>query len=264
MDHSSYDAIRVEKTGRILRVTFNRPGTLNAFDAQLHQECERILNEAATDDDTGVIVLTGAGRAFSAGGNLHEIRSATERPSKFLSGMIAGKRLIYAILDCPKPIIAKVNGAAIGLGATIALFSDIIIAANNAKIADPHVQMGYVAGDGGAVIWPQLIGYARAKQFLFTGDALSGEEAARIGLINRAVPIEELDGVVDELAQRLATSPARAVQWTKLSVNVGLKQLAASVLEASIAYEGLSNHTEDHREALSAYEQKRAPKFSGQ
>ena len=113
------------------------------------------------------------------------MQTIIERPELFLDSMSRSKALIHSIIDCPKPIIAKVNGAAIGLGATIALFCDLIIAANHAKIADPHVKVGFAAGDGGAVIWPQLIGYARAKEYLLLGDTLTGEEAARIGLINK-------------------------------------------------------------------------------
>src|SRR6185503_9495337 len=125
-------------------------------------------------------------------------------------------------------------GAAAGLGATIALMCDVIIAADTAVIGDPHVRMGFVAGDGGAVIWPQLIGYARAKQYLLTGDAITGEEAAQIGLVNFAYPAEELDAAVDAFAQKLAAGARRAVQWTKATINVGLKQLAASMMDAGI------------------------------
>ena len=161
-------------------------------------------------------------------------------------------------------MIAKVNGAAVGLGATIALFCDLIYAADNAKIGDPHVKVGYVAGDGGAVIWPQLIGYARAKEYLLTGDLLTGAEAARIGLINRALPADQLDAAVDEIAQKLANGASRAIQWTKLSVNTTLKQVAQQVMDASLAYEALSNLTKDHQEAVNAFREKRAPRFTGE
>ena len=188
-----------------------------------------------------MLVLTGAGKAFSAGGDIEHMQKVIDEPHLFLDGIRNGKKLLFGMLDCPKPIIAKVNGAAMGLGATIALFSDIIIAANHAKIADPHVKVGFVAGDGGAVIWPALLGHARAKQYLLTGDALTGEEAARIGLINQAVPAEELDRVVDEFAQRIANGASLAIQWTKLSVNVTAQAAARRrCIEASFAYEALS------------------------
>jgi enoyl-CoA hydratase len=237
MEFSDYEAIIFRRDGHVLHATFNRPDTLNAVDERLDEELSRLFDDVAADSQTNVLVLTGVARA---------------------------KHLIHSILDCPKPIIAKVNGPAMGLGATIALFCDLIIAANHAKIADPHVKVGYTAGDGGCVIWPQLIGYARAKEFLFFGDAITGEEAAKIGLINRAVPAEDLDRVVDEYAQRLAKGAARAIQWTKLSVNIGLKQLATSMLDASFAYEALSNMTKDHQEAVNAFREKRPPRFTGE
>ncbi len=264
MDFATYSAIAFRRDGKVLHATFNRPDTLNAVDAVMEPELGRLFNEVAVDRETAVLVVTGAGRAFSAGGDIEEMQRVIDNPARFLDSMVQAKALIHSILDCPKPTIAKVNGPAIGLGATIALFCDIIIAANHAKIADPHVKVGFVAGDGGSVIWPQLIGYARAKEYLLTGDTLTGEEAAKIGLINRAVPAEDLDTVVDEFAQRLANGASRAIQWTKQSINIGLKQLATSILDASIAYEGLSNLTKDHQEAVNAFREKRAPRFTGE
>ena len=264
MNFSSYKAIIFRRDGCVLHATFNRPETMNAIENDLNADLDRLFLDVADDDETNVLVLTGAGRAFSAGGNIDAMQTAIDNPNQFLKGLTNGKRLIFSILDCPKPIIAKVNGPAIGLGATIALFCDMIIAARQSKIADPHVKLGFNAGDGGAVIWPALIGYARAKGFLFTGDAVTGEEAAQIGLINSAVASEDLDRVVDELAQRIANCAPRAIQWTKLSVNIGLKQLAHSILDASLAYEALSNQTKDHQEAVRAFREKRPPRFTGE
>jgi enoyl-CoA hydratase len=264
MEFSDYEAIIFRRDGRVLHATFNRPDTLNAVDERLDEELSRLFDDVSADPQTNVLVLTGAGRAFSAGGDIEQMQRVIDKPGLFLNDMARAKHLIHSILDCPKPIIAKVNGHAMGLGATIALFCDLIIAANHAKIADPHVKVGFTAGDGGCVIWPQLIGYARAKEFLLFGDAITGEEAARIGLINRAVPAEDLDRVVDEYAQRLAQGAARAIQWTKLSVNIGLKQLATSILDASFAYEALSNMTQDHQEAVNAFREKRPPRFTGE
>jgi enoyl-CoA hydratase len=264
MDFASYNAIKFRRDGHVLHATLNRPDTLNAVDPEMEDELSRVFPDVGADAETRVMVLTGEGRAFSAGGNIDHMQTVIDRPELFLDSMARSKALIHSILDCPKPIIAKVNGAAVGLGATIALFCDLIIAANHAKIADPHVKVGYTAGDGGAVIWPQLIGYARAKEYLLLGDTLTGEEAAKIGLINRSVPAEQLDDLVDSYAQRLATGAARAIQWTKLSINIGLKQLATSMLDASIAYEALSNGTRDHQEAVNAFREKRPPRFTGE
>ena len=263
MELANYRALAFRREGKVLHATLNRPDTLNAFDNELHGEFERFVHEVGKDDETHVIVLTGAGKAFSAGGDINHMQQLVDAPEGIYGEIAAGKRLIAALLDVPQPIVAKVNGAAIGLGATIALFCDVIYAANHAKIADPHVKVGFVAGDGGAVIWPQLIGYARAKQYLLTGDAITGEEAARLGLVNFACPADELDAAADAFAQRLAGGARRAIQWTKATINVGLKQVAASVLEAGAAYEMLSNQTRDHAEAVAAFRAKRNPEFSG-
>jgi enoyl-CoA hydratase len=264
MNFSDYRAMLFRRDGHVLHATLNRPDTLNAVDADLEHDLGRLFGDVARDPETRVLVLSGAGRAFSAGGDVEEMQRGINDPDRFLAGMAQGKRLIFSLLDCPKPVIAKVNGPAMGLGATLALFCDLIIATREAKIADPHVRVGFAAGDGGAVIWPQLIGYARAKEYLLTGDSLTGEEAARIGLINRAVAASDLDRTVDELAQRLANGAARAIQWTKLAVNMGLKQLAHSILDTSFAYEALSNLTKDHQEAVNAFREKRPPRFTGE
>ncbi|MGH8783835.1 MAG: enoyl-CoA hydratase/isomerase family protein [Cupriavidus necator] len=151
------------------------------------------------------------------------MRKALDALGAFQKTVREGKQIISSLLDCEKPVIAKLNGHAMGLGATIALFCDMIYAAENAKIGDPHIRVGLVAGDGGAVIWPQLIGYARAKEFLMTGNVLTATEAARIGLINHAIPAAELDDCVREISDRLAAGPTKAIRWTKVSANIGLK-----------------------------------------
>ena len=263
MNLDAYKSLALRREGRVLHVSFNRPETLNAFDPAMHEDFERLLVALPRDDATHVVVLSGVGKAFSAGGDIDQMQLLIDQPHLMYPEAPIAKRLIASFLDVPQPVIAKINGAAMGLGATLALFSDISFAANHAKIADPHVKVGFVAGDGGAVIWPQLIGYARAKHYLLTGDAITGEEAARIGLVSFALPAEDLDAAVDAYAQRLAAGARRAVQWTKATINVGLKQLAASVMDAGMAYEALSNHTRDHAEAVAAFRAKRAPDFHG-
>jgi len=165
------------------------------------------------------------------------------------------------MLDCDKPVITKINGPAIGLGATVALFGDITFMARSAIIADPHVRVGLVAGDGAAVIWPQLIGYARAKEYLFTGDKITADEAYRLGLVNHVVDDAELDAAVDAFADRLAAGAQRAIRWTKLTINVGLKQLAASMLDTGIAYESVSTYSDDHKAAIAAFREGGRPQF---
>lgn len=263
MDFSDYRNILFERAGRVLTVTFNRPDKLNAFNQELHREMTSLFPDISADPDSDIVVLTGAGRAFSAGGDLDFLEECRRNPPVFYETLREARVIIMSMLDCDKPIICRLNGDAVGLGATLALFCDIIIAADHARIGDPHVRVGAVAGDGGAVIWPQLVGYARAKQYLLTGDLLDAKQAAAMGLINFAVPAEDLDKAVADWIGRLSRGAPRSVRWTKATVNVGLKQLAASVMDAGLAYEGLSARTEDHGEALMAMREKRKPKFTG-
>lgn len=263
MNFSDYRAMSFRREGRVLHATFNRPETLNAINRELQYDLDRLFPDVAEDDQTHVLVLTGAGRAFSAGGDVEYMQEAIDNPKDFVKESDKGKQRIYSMLYCPKPIIAKINGACAGLGATVALFCDIVFAASHARISDPHVQVGYSAGDGGSLIWPALMGYARARHYLFTGEPVTGEEAERMGLIYKSLPAEDLDRVVDDYAQRLASGASKAIQWTKLSVNIGLKALAQQMLDASFAYEILSQQTKDHQEAVNAFRDKRAPHFTG-
>ncbi|HDY84040.1 MAG TPA: enoyl-CoA hydratase/isomerase family protein, partial [Halieaceae bacterium] len=166
--------------------------------------------------------------------------------------------------EMEKPIVCRLNGAAAGLGASIALLCDVIIADEKALIGDPHVKVGLVAGDGGAVIWPQLIGFARAKEMLLTGDMLRASEAVAMGLINHAVPAEELDAKVDEIVGKITGNPRWAVRWTKTAVNLVLRDVANKVMDTAIAYEISSNSTRDRQEAVTAFVEKRAPNYTGE
>lgn len=263
MTYENYCELGLEIRNRVLTITLNQPDKLNAISEPMHEELARIFGDAALDEGVDVIVLTGSGRAFSSGGDIDWFQKMIDKPAAFEKTAMEGRRIIFSMLDCEKPIIAKVNGHAAGLGATLALFCDVVFASHSAKIGDPHVSVGFVAGDGGAVIWPQLIGYARAKEFLMTGDLMTAERAAEIGLINYAVAPEELDAKVDEFVARLQLGAKKAIRWTKVSVNIGLKQLAHSILDASLSLEAQSNATADHQEAVNAFREKRAPAFTG-
>ena len=263
MDTSGYETLALKQEGALLTVTLNRPALRNATNNLMERELCRAFRDAGHDTETRVVVLTGAGEVFSAGGDFDYIRDNLANPAKGWDAGQWGKQVIFTILDCVKPVIAKINGHCIGFGATLALFCDVTFAAEHAKIGDPHVALGLVAGDGGSVIWPQLIGFSRAKEYLFTGEPLLATEAARIGLINHAIPADALDGAVSAYASKLAAMPPRALQWTKASVNIALKQLAHSIMDASIAYELLSITTNDHRDAVAALSDKRKPTFTG-
>ena len=259
VDFSKYTTIRHERRGRILTLSLNRPHALNAVDSVMHGELATIFEDANNDPGSDIIVLTGEGRAFCAGGDIVWMQQLIDEG--FGQTAREARRIVFSLLECEKPVIARINGHAFGLGATLALFCDVTFAAEGARIGDPHVQVGLTAGDGGAVIWPHLVGYARAKEFLMTGDALKAVDAARIGLINHAVPQEALDDHVNAFADRLAAGAQFAIRTTKMAVNIGLKQVAASVLDASLSYESHSNDTADHQEAVSAFRDKRKPLF---
>ena len=226
MDYSHYERIKIDRRDHILTLTLNRPETRNAIDGRMHNELATIFYDVQLDEQADVIVITGAGSAFSAGGDINWLASLRQASSAGHLGSVDVKKIVFGLLDLEKPIIARIPGPCLGLGATIALLCDVIYAAESASIGDPHVRVGLAAGDGGAVIWPQLVGNARAKEYLLTGDMLSAHEAERIGLINHAVPDEELDRHVYDLAERLANGATKAIRWTKTVVNIGLKQLA--------------------------------------
>jgi enoyl-CoA hydratase len=261
MRWKQFEFIDADLTDRVLTLRLNRPDKLNAVNRVLHNELSRMFGDAAADPACDVIVLTGAGRAFSAGGDLEFLDLCIKNHDVFDEVALEGKRIIYSMLDCDKPVIGKINGHAAGLGATLALFCDVTFVADNAKISDPHVRVGLVAGDGGAVIWPQLIGYARAKEFLMTGNAIAAADAARIGLVNHAVPGEDLDARVDAFVLALKNGAMSAIRATKVSINVGLKQLAHTVLETSTALEQVSNRSSEHRLAIEAMLKKEPPVF---
>jgi enoyl-CoA hydratase len=208
------------------------------------------------------VLLTGRGRAFSAGGDFAWFPELRE-PDRLEALRRDAKQLVWDLLDVELPIVAAVNGHAMGLGASIALLCDVIIMADTATIGDPHVRVGLVAGDGGAAIWPLAVGPARAKEYLLTGDALSAAEAERIGLVNRVVPAAELDAAAMAFATRLAAGAPLAVRYTKLAVNKLVKDALNIAFDTSTALELLTFQSEDHREALAALAERRPPKFRG-
>jgi len=268
-DYSEYEHIKVEVADRIATVTLNRPDALNAVTSRMHHELENVWLDLGSDRDVNAILLTGAGRAFCAGADLRgvaELTSGKSKPGRFDRGAIVaanGRRIIENMLDVEQPIIAAINGDAIGLGATLALLCDIIVVSEKARFADTHVKIGVVAGDGGAVIWPLLIGPHRAKEFLMRGNFINGAEAGRIGMVNYAVPLEEVMTKAQALAQELADGPTWAIRWSKLAVNKWLKEQANLIMDTGLAYEMMTFKTKDHKEAIKAFKEKRKPNFVG-
>jgi len=255
-DLPRYKALLVERRDRLLVISFNRPEVLNAFGKVMHEEFVEALHFAAADPASDVVMITGAGRAFSAGGDLARMEECIADPREFEREAADAKRIVFALLDIEKPVIARVNGHAVGLGATVALLCDVVFAAESAKIGDPHVKVGLVAGDGGAIIWPQLLGFARAKEYLLTGELIPAPRAAEIGLINHAVPDAELDARVDAFCRKLLDGATQAIRWTKVTVNIELKRIAHALMDPGIAYESLTQRSDDHRNAVKAMKAK--------
>ena len=257
---SDFETIVVNRDGAVLTVTLNRPDRYNAFSQTMHRELGRCLFELRHDRETRLVILTGAGRAFSAGGDMTE---APPDAREFAQGASEGREIVYGLLECPQPIICRLNGDAVGLGATVALLCDVVIAADTARIGDPHVRMGLVAGDGGALIWPLLVGPMLAKYYLLTGDLVPATQAAQLGLITRSVPAAALDAEVAAVASKLLAGAPLAQQFTKRSINAALKSMAALQFDLSLGYEGVTVLSADHAEARAAFVEKRKPRFKG-
>ncbi len=263
MNFDRYKTLTFSRRGRILTITLNRPEKLNSLAGEAHTELSHVFHDVVEDPDSDIIVVTGAGRAFSAGGDIEHMQWLRDNPPAFYQAVREAKRIVTSLLECDKPIIAKVNGDAIGLGSTLAVFCDVCFAADTARFGDPHNNVGLIAGDGGQIMWPLLMGYARAKHYLFTGEKLSAVQAAEYGLINKALPAAELDAFVDDYADRLAKMPVQSLRWSKSTINTPLRQMAASMMDIGMAYENVSSLTQDHQEAINAFREKRKPSFTG-
>ena len=261
LDQGRYEHITIDRRDDgVVLATLNRPDRLNAVNGVLHGELARLPREFDADADARVLVITGAGRAFCAGGDFSPTGVGSNARAITLE---EGRQIVDHLLECSKPVISAVNGYAMGLGATVALLADVVYAARSAVFADTHVVMGIGAGDGGQVIWPLLMGVNRAKYFLMTGERLPADEAERLGLVNFVVD----DGaVVDEamaLASRLAAGPGLAISASKMAINGYMRMVSNIVLPLSLSLEGRTMGSADHREAVKAFQEKRPPTYTG-
>lgn len=262
--------LRYEKEGRVVTLTMNRPDERNAIgdhDAcrEIVEACERVN----ADSEVSAVILTGAGTAFSAGGNLKAMRERRgigplDSPAATRANYRRGiQRIPLALWNIEVPIIAAINGHAIGVGCDLACLCDIRIAAEGAKFAASFVKLGIVPGDGGAWVLPRAVGLSKAAEMIFTGDTIDAKEALACGLVSRLVPADELLGVARELAQRIAANPPQALRLAKRLLREGQHARLPDILELSAAYQALAHETEDHKEALNAFMDKRTPVFSG-
>ena len=261
MDYADYQHLVFERRPHgVLLITINRPEVLNATNDRLHWELTQVWLTLDADPQARVAVVTGAGRAFSAGGDLDMVEQNATDPRRLARTVREASDIVYNMINLDKPIVSAVNGVAVGAGLVVALLADISIMSESARITDGHTKLGVVAGDHAAILWPLLCGMAKAKYYLLTSDFIDGREAERIGLVSRCVPAEQLLPAALEVAERLALGSQQAIRWTKRSLNNWLR-MAGPIFDQSIALEMLTFMDEDVREGLKAIREKRRPQF---
>ena len=263
MDYREYQHLMFERRDDgILLITINRPDVLNATNNRLHWELSHVWLDIAEDADTNVVVVTGAGRAFSAGGDLDMIEAMAGSATNIAQAWREAGDIVYHMINLDKPIISAINGVAVGAGLAVALMADISIASEAMRITDGHLRLGVAAGDHAVIIWPLLCGMAKAKYYLLTADFIDGREAERIGLVSLCVPAPQLMDKAMEVAHKLASGPQQALRFTKRSLNNWLLTAGPS-FDASLAMEMLGFFSADVREGAAAVRERRTPRFPG-
>jgi enoyl-CoA hydratase len=260
VDYGVYEHLIVDRQDGIALITMNRPEVYNATNGRLHYELGRIWLDIGADPNIRVAVITGAGKAFSAGGDLDLIEAFLGDAAAIANTMKEASDLVYNIINLDKPVISAINGIAVGAGLAVALLADISIASEEARFTDGHIRLGVGAGDHSVIIWPLLCGMARAKRYLLTADFLDAQEAERIGLVSMVVPHEQLMPTAIEFARKLATGPQPAIRWTKRALNQWLRMMGPA-FDYSLATEMLTFFGPDVREGLQALREKRQPNF---
>jgi enoyl-CoA hydratase len=263
--YAAFDRLAFDRPApHVLRVTINRPDKMNALDAEAHGQLERLWAAIDADPETRVTIITGAGRAFCAGGDLTAMPtepSALDPNQEGSRSFRSAANLVMGIVNASKPIVSAINGPAVGAGLAIALLADISIAARQAKLIDGHVRIGVTAGDHAALIWPLLCGMAKAKYFLLTNEPITGEEAERMNLVSIAVDASELEAKALAVASKLADSAPTAVRMTKYVLNHWLRQNQA-IFDLSAAFEMINFSGQEARQAVEAVNQKATPNFT--
>ncbi len=259
--YAAYTGLKFDRPAeRVLRITLDNPGKLNATDANMHGELARVWNDIDTDPDVAAVVLRGAGKAFSAGGDFSMIDEMMADHDARMRVWREARDIVYNVINCSRPVIASLHGPAVGAGLAAAMVADITIAAKSARIIDGHTRLGVAAGDHSAIVWPLLIGMAKAKYYLLTCDPLSGEEAERIGLVSMCVDDDELEQKSIDVAVKIANGPPTAVRMTKYALNNWLR-MAGPTFDASLAMEWMAWDGAEVREGLASLKEKRKPDF---
>jgi len=244
----------------VLLVTLDRPEVLNAANVRMHKEMSEVWSRIDADDDIAVSVVTGAGRAFSAGGDLAMIEEMTSDYEALLVQWRDAGAIVERMLEARKPVVSAINGVAVGAGLAVALLADVSVCAESARLSDGHVRLGVAAGDHAALLWPLLCGFARAKYYLLTADFVDGREAERIGLVSRCVPDDRVLEEALEIASRLARGSRTAIQWTRKVLNQQLRQ-GMPIFGESLALEMLGFMGPDAKEGVAALRERREPRF---
>ena len=261
MDYSGYRHLLFERRANgVLLITMNRPEVYNAADEVMHGELATVWSDIARDDETRVAVVTGTGKAFSAGGDLAMVQRQIGDYDRVTGMLTEMSDLVYNMINCPKPIISAINGVAVGAGVVVALMADISICAQDARLGDGHVRLGVAAGDHAAIIWPLLCGMAKARYYLLTGEMVTGTEAERIGLVSKALPAGEVLADALRVADGLAAGSQLAIRLTKRALN-GWLRMAGPIFDQSAAYEMLTFMGDDVQEGIAALRAKRPPDF---
>ena len=261
VDYSSYERLIIEKKDGVALLTINRPEVFNATDFKLHNELSRVWLDIGKDPEVRVAVITGAGPAFSAGGDFDLIEKSIGNAEVIASTMEEARDIVHNLINLDKPVISAINGVAVGAGLAVALLADISIASDRARFTDGHVRLGVAAGDHAAVIWPLLIGMAKAKYYLLTCEFMDGTEAERLGLVSMVVPHDELMEKAMAVANRLAAGSQPALRYTKRSLNQWLRMAEHTAFDYSLALEMLGFFGGDVSEGLQAVKEKRDPNF---
>ena len=256
MPYAPTPYLLVETDGPVTIITMNNPDMRNAFVDDLHEAMQEIWTHLAADHSVRAVVLTGAGKAFSAGGDIPGFIRSYEDPDHRRLSLRGARRLMDAMAEFPKPVVAAVNGPAVGLGCSVAVSCDLVLIAESAYIADTHVSIGLVCGDGGAAAWPLMMGLLKAKEYLLTGDRIPAAEAVAIGLANRVVPDDQLMKEATALAHRLASQPPQAIQETKRALNLHLQAAIALVAPFALSAEAESFATDDIRRTIETFKKK--------
>jgi enoyl-CoA hydratase/carnithine racemase len=244
------DEISVEADGAIRVVTLNRPGQLNATNHALHAGLAALFPQLDADDSARVAVLTGAGRAFSAGGDFGYLDQLTRDEDLRRTTIAHGRQIVTGMVRCRLPIVAAVNGPAVGLGCSLVALSDVVYMSEHAHLADPHVVLGLVAADGGPVVWPLLTSIQLAKEYALTGERIPAQRAAEIGLVNHVCPEDEVLEQAMACAHRIASLPRGAVEDTKRVVNIQLERAVLAALDFALSAEERSFTTPELRANL--------------